>query len=121
MSAAEIGKFIGVLFSSRDVAHIGHLKARSFSEHEALGGFYEAITPMADSYAETAQGLLLELLEIEPMEVPDGTPEQVLAEQKDWIVANRAKITANDPTLANELDTILALYYGTLYKLKFLR
>ena len=32
-------KFLGMLFLARDVTHSAHLNTRSFSKHQALGGF----------------------------------------------------------------------------------
>ena len=51
-----VGKFIGVLMSSREQAHVFHLTTKSFAAHKALQAYYEAIVPLLDSYAETYMG-----------------------------------------------------------------
>ncbi len=52
----SVGKFIGVLMSSREQAHVFHLTTSSFAAHKALQAYYEAIVPLLDSYAETYMG-----------------------------------------------------------------
>jgi hypothetical protein len=56
MSATQVGKFIGVLMSSREQAHVFHLTTKSFAAHKALQVYYEAIVPLLDTYAETYMG-----------------------------------------------------------------
>ena len=47
------GKFIGLLFQSRDMMHIAHLQTTSFAEHKALNGYYDGILDLADRDWET--------------------------------------------------------------------
>lgn len=53
---SSVGKFIGLLMSSREQAHVFHLTTKSFAAHKALQAYYEAIVPLLDSYAETYMG-----------------------------------------------------------------
>lgn len=52
----SVGKFIGVLMSSREQAHVFHLMTKTFAAHKALQSYYESIVPLLDSYAETYMG-----------------------------------------------------------------
>lgn len=52
----SVAKFIGILMSSREQAHVYHLITPSFSEHKALQYYYENIIPLLDSYAESYMG-----------------------------------------------------------------
>lgn len=56
MSSAAVGKFVGILMSSREQAHVFHLMTKSFAAHKALQAYYESIVPLLDSYAETYMG-----------------------------------------------------------------
>lgn len=56
MSSSSVGKFIGLLMSSREQAHVFHLTTKSFAAHKALQVYYESIVPLLDSYAETYMG-----------------------------------------------------------------
>jgi hypothetical protein len=51
-----VGKFVGLLLSSREQAHVFHLTTKSFAAHKALQAYYEGIVPLVDSYAETYMG-----------------------------------------------------------------
>ncbi len=48
----ETGKFIGLLFQSRDMMHLQHLQTTSFAEHKALGHYYDGILELTDSFTE---------------------------------------------------------------------
>lgn len=52
----SVGKYIGLLMSSRTQAHVFHLTTKSYSAHKALQTYYEDIVPLLDSYAETYMG-----------------------------------------------------------------
>jgi hypothetical protein len=40
----------------RDQSHVTHWKTTSYAEHKALGGFYEGLTDLLDTFVETYQG-----------------------------------------------------------------
>ena len=50
-------QFIADSLALRTAAHLAHLSADSYSEHVALGEFYEALLDLVDSYAEVYMGL----------------------------------------------------------------
>jgi hypothetical protein len=50
------GKFIGILFQSRDTMHIAHLQTTSFAEHKALNGYYDGILDLTDTFTEAYFG-----------------------------------------------------------------
>lgn len=50
-------EFIARAFAVRTAAHLAHLQSRSYAEHVALGGFYDPLVDLVDSYAEAYQGL----------------------------------------------------------------
>lgn len=116
------GEFIGLLFISRDLAHREHLKTRSYAQHKALGKFYEEVVELADKFAEAYQGKHSKLLDIPLLDgQEDGTIDAILDRNVQWIEQNRTKICPkSDSALHNIIDEIVALYYSTLYKLRFL-
>ena len=114
--------FIGTLFLARDVAHSTHLNTRSFAKHSALNTFYDEVIELADKFAEAYQGKygLIGGINLQPAKKTANIVE-FLQEQADEIEANRYKVVDKECTpLHNIIDEILGLYYGTLYKLKFL-
>lgn len=120
-----IGKVIGIMFLSRDVAHKEHLKSRSYAQHEALGGFYECVITKADQLAEAYQGMGKLIDDIPYMENDrEGTPEEIL--RRHMLMIKKAcggskKEEEYEGAVGNTLDEIEALYLSTLYKLKFLK
>lgn len=123
MSKKDAQEFIGVLFVSRDFAHKRHLASKSFSEHSALGAFYEELIPLADSFAEAWQGHNLELLGDIPafkIDFKDAS-DKALKAQLAVIEEYRKGATENYSPLINIFDEICALYLSTIYKLTFLK
>jgi ATP-dependent Lon protease len=123
MTKAVSGQFVSMLFLARDIAHIVHLKTRSFSEHNTLNNFYENIIPLADDYAQQYQGRFNEALDI-PLSTNEskGSIADVLEMQMQWIEDNRQSIVPRTETaLHNKIDEVVALYQNTLYKLRFLK
>lgn len=112
-----VAEIISILFMSRDFAHKAHLKTSSYSEHNALGSFYDAVVGFADSLAEVAQGKYGKF-DI-PTAIMKGSiekPVKGLEMQMDDIV--RLSMDCSNGALKNIVDEIEALYLQTLYKLK---
>lgn len=119
MSDKVAAELIARCFAARTHAHILHLSTRSFAEHSALGTFYDEIVPLADTLAETYQGLISGRLSI-PFETvkPSTTAEQLLTSLCEWIDDNRDDIaTATDTHIQNIIDEIHQLIHQTLYRL----
>ena len=115
-------KFIGQLFLSRDVAHSVHLNTRSYAKHKALGKFYDEIIDLADNFAEAYQGKygLIGAVELQQATKTNNVVE-FLEDMVQTIMDERYDVVEKEcTTLQNIIDEILALYYSTLYKLKFL-
>lgn len=114
--------FIGQLFLARDVTHSVHLNTRSYAKHIALNEFYDGIVDLADKFAEAYQGKygLIGPIALQSAKKTNNVVE-FLEEQVKDIENGRYKVVDKDCTpLQNIIDEILALYYSTLYKLKFL-
>ncbi len=114
--------FIGNLFLARDVAHSVHLNTRSFAKHSALNEFYTEIIELADSFAEAYQGKygLIGPIALQSAKKTNNVVE-FLEDMAQTIMSDRYDVVENECTpLQNIIDEILALFYSTLYKLKFL-
>lgn len=114
--------FIGMLFLARDVTHSVHLNTRSYAKHKALNEFYDGIVDLADNFAEAYQGKygLIGPIALQSAKKTNSVVD-FLEDQVKEIETTRFKIVDEACTpLQNIIDEILALYYSTLYKLKFL-
>lgn len=116
------GELVARCFHARTVAHILHLKAKSYAAHIALNEFYDEIIPLADTFAEQYQGDygLIESYNARFQMYPDGP--SLLEALGSWIADNRHDICDEDDTyLQAAIDDIVSVIRGKAYKLKFLR
>jgi hypothetical protein len=105
-------KFISILLSSREQAHIFHLQTPSYAQHKALQGYYEDIVDLIDTYVESYQGRYGILKGYKPSNTileDDSTVSYFMGLQK--FVGE----------LNNTIDEIAGLISSTVYKLKFLK
>lgn len=119
---SKAGEFAAMVFVGRDMAHRAHWKTASYAEHMALGAFYEGVIERVDRFVEAYQGQFNERIDV-PLADNDfeGEIADVLEQQLAWIEDNREEIAPREESaLHNELDSIVALYQSTLYKLRFL-
>jgi len=118
----DIGELIGTLFLSREIAHREHLKTQSFSQHMALGEFYNNIIETADSITEAYQGRN-GLFDIPFLpNTYNGDIISVLQNLLDCIEGCRYQaVDASDTAIQNLIDEAVAIFLSTLYKLKNLK
>jgi hypothetical protein len=117
----EYGEFLLTLMHSSTNTQILHRQSRSYSEHMALGSFYEDIIPLVDTLTEAIQGLQGEIIEY-PIDYygPAATGLEELMSLKEYVAEERKEMPQNSE-IQNIIDEIAALIDGTIYKLKFLK
>jgi len=119
-----IDQFIGTLFLARDVAHREHLRTKSYSQHKALGHFYEDIAELMDSLTEAYQGRYGIIPEI-PILTEEKKYKEALyciADKLAYIEKYRYKaIPKEDTALQNIVDEIVGLFLSTIYRLENLK
>jgi hypothetical protein len=115
-------KFISILLSSREQAHIFHLQTPSYAQHKALQGYYEDIVDLIDTYVESYQGRYGILKGYKPSNTileDDSTVSYFMGLQK-FVDEIRGQLP-QDGELNNTIDEISGLISSTIYKLKFLK
>jgi len=102
--------------------HILHFQSLSYSQHIALGVFYDEISDLVDSFVEAFQGkyglLTKYTADFELANAPIPYLEYLKAEVE---TKRRAANFPQDSELQNEIDNIANLINSTLYKLRFLK
>ena len=121
MNHENVASFVMRLLHARTDAQIMHWQTNSFSEHMALGDFYDDLAGLIDNYVEAFQGIY-GIIE----EYPDGyiaPSKDVLLEMQDLgeTVASMREGLPEDSELQNIVDEIAALIDQTIYKLRFLK
>lgn len=86
MSAGEL---VCRLFQARTAAHMAHLQTRSFAEHKALNEFYDEVVGLADSFAETYQGIFGIIEQYPPCPLPTGKAADWINALREWCEKNR--------------------------------
>ena len=119
----RIAKIIALLLMSRTMSHKAHLAVTgeaSYARHMALNTFYDDIVDLLDELTESAQGKY-GILDIPEMDEKGDISDPIgLLETHLKMFQNLAK-SVEDRYLQNISDEIEALYYRTLYKLKYLK
>lgn len=122
MNKQAIGTFVGTMLHSATIAHFMHLQTKSYSEHKALGAYYEGIIDLVDALAESIQGCYGIITEYpDSFDYPvDTSPMEYLADLKEFVSDMRVELP-QESEIQNEVDNIANFINTTLYKLTYLR
>jgi Family of unknown function (DUF5856) len=114
--------FVAEAFALRTAIHFAHLSSKSYSEHVALGDFYDALLTLTDKYAEVFMGLEGQVPAAKWPAVmpPTGTPISMLEEFLEDI-AEEEDEDSDRQSLLNILAEMEELTAQTLYKLRNLK
>ena len=115
-------QFVQCLLHSVTNAHILHFQSLSYSQHMALGAYYDEVSDLVDGFVEAFQGKYGLLTKYQSdYQLPDNNPVVYLTYLKDEVATlRRMPEFPQDSELQNEVDTIANLINTTLYKLRFL-
>lgn len=118
MGQVTVGGFFVTLLHSATIAHLMHLQTGSYSEHQALGAYYDEIVELTDALIESYQGKKDVIVEYPPMfDYPDVEALVYLRNLSAYVVENRG-IVGDDSELQNQIDAIQDLINSTVYKLR---
>jgi len=117
------GELLITLLNSATIAHVLHLRSRSYAEHKALQGFYEGMPDVVDAVIESWQGRHGELIDY-----PDQVVE--ISEHRDaleylvylkLVLEEDRYVLGEESEIQNLVDDIAQLIDSTIYKLTFLK
>ena len=122
MDNALIGTFISTLLHSATLTHLMHFKSKSYSEHMALGAYYDEIPDLVDSLTESIQGAYEVIIQPYPSMFGSGDAEPLayMISLRNYVRDYRDDMP-QDSEIQNEIDNIANLINHTVYKLKFLK
>lgn len=115
-----VGSFFITLLHAATNTHILHLQSRSYSEHQALGAFYDGIVELTDGLIESYQGKHGLVQYPVQYAKPASTGLLELTSLSAYVTINR-NVIGKDSELQNEVDSIMNLINSTIYKLTFLK
>jgi hypothetical protein len=97
-----------------------HHQTTFYSEHMALGTYYEEIVPLIDGLVESYQGkhgIITGYSNYKLLEY-NGNNQTIAYLEQLCIVVDQTYETIDDSYILNQLDTITELIKSTVYKLK---
>jgi len=116
----NVAMFVATLFHSGTNAHFFHLSTNSYSQHKALGHFYEDIIELADDYAEAYMGCYSQIKSFPNNYHLPKEPVGYIESLKKY-VDDASKDLPQEQALINIVAEIQQLIDSTLYKLRFLK
>lgn len=105
-------------------AEYQHLRARdgSYAMHKALEEYVDNIKDLADTFAESYQGVYGLFRGFPEVECEDKAFLEQLKDFRKWIMENRDEIgSSDDSELQNAIDEIVTLGNRVMYKLRFFK
>lgn len=105
-------------------AEFQHLQARdgSYAMHKALEEYADSIKDLADTFAESYQGVYGLIKKFPEVECEEGPFLTQLQAFRKWIMENRDDIgSSDDSELQNAIDEIVTLGNRIMYKLRFFK
>jgi hypothetical protein len=103
-------------------AKVFHWQTEIFSEHEALGEFYESFNDLMDKFIESYQGCYGRIMlgcDMEVKPYTTGAPMAFLEDFKSYISSDARMLVISNSALTNILDEINGLVDQTIYRLTF--
>lgn len=116
-----IEQLISRVFYARNLAHFEHWRTKSYSQHKALGSFYDDVIDALDSLVEAYQGAFELVGNIPaPKDIPSDCLKCLEADA-EWIEEHHEKICKGNRAVANLIDGVTDVYLSTIYKLRNLK
>jgi hypothetical protein len=121
-NAHIMADFASKFLASAVYVHMMHLSSSSYSEHMALGEYYEAIHGLVDSVIETYQGKYGKIPYVEYNSEPMAETGAIeYLDNLKGVLARYRTQMPQDSEIQNEIDNVSNQINSTLYKLRFLK
>lgn len=116
----QMATFLSTLLNSGTNAHFFHWATNSYSQHVALGDFYEQVIDLTDELAEAYFGVYGQIKEFPNTYHEPKEPIKYLESLQSFIKEARPDLP-QETELVQLIDNIADLVDTTVYKLKFLK
>jgi len=116
-----IEQLISRVFYARNLAHWSHWRTKSYSQHQALGSFYDDVIDAVDALVEAHQAVYGLVGDIPAPSAKGSEILPVLRSDAEWIEQNHEKICEGNRAIANLIDGVTVVYLRTIYKLENLK
>jgi predicted patatin/cPLA2 family phospholipase len=111
-------QIIALLFLDRTLAHLEHLRTKSYSQHVALKTFYDEVIDLADKLAEAYQGYDEVMQNIPVLDYSGKNKIEDILGKHVLEIEKLRKTCCDLSAIQNIIDEIVGLYLSTIYKLR---
>ena len=116
-----IEQLISRVFYARNLAHWTHWRTERYSQHQALGAFYDDVIDAVDALVEAYQGVHGLVGDIPAPSAKGSEPLPILRSDAKWIEENHESICEGNRAVGNLIDAVTDVYLRTIYKLENLK
>ena len=116
----NVAMFAATLLHSATNTHFFHWSTNSYSQHKALGNYYDEIVELVDDYVEAYMGCYEQVKDFPSVYHQPKEPLKYLESLKNFVDAARQDLP-QETQIQNIIDEIAQLIDSTLYKLRFLK
>ncbi len=116
-----IEQLISRVFYARNLAHWSHWRTKSYSQHKALGRFYDDVIEALDDLIEAHQAVHGLVGDIPAPSAKGSEVLPILRSDAEWIEEHHEKICEGNRAIANLIDGVTGVYLRTIYKLENLK
>ena len=116
----NVAMFAATLLHSATNTHFFHWSTNSYSQHKALGNYYDEIVELVDDYVEAYMGCYEQIKTFPSVYHQPKEPLKYLESLKNFVDDAR-KDLPQETQIQNIIDEIAQLIDSTLYKLRFLK
>ena len=116
----NVALFAATLLHSATNTHFFHWSTNSYSQHKALGHFYEDIVELVDDYVEAYMGCYEQIKTFPSVYHQPKEPLNYLDSLKKFVAEANADLP-KEQELVNIVAEIQQLIDSTIYKLKYLK
>lgn len=116
---ATAAEFISVFHQSHTQAKVWHNQTTSFSEHKALGHYYEGILELVDGLVESLQGYGPRIVGYTTSPLVDwkeGQSESYFKGLCEYVAKERMGV-GTESWIQNQIDEIMQFLYQIKYEL----
>ena len=118
--STNVAMFAATLLHSSTNTHFFHWSSDSYSQHKALGKYYEEIVDLVDSYVEAYMGCYEQIKTFPSVYHLPKDPLKYLESLKSFVNEANSDLP-KEQELVNIVAEIQQLIDSTIYKLKYLK
>jgi len=116
-----IEELISRVFATRNAVHLAHWAETSGYRHTVLGEFYDSLIDKTDRLVEAHMGAFGRIKNVTQRIVDKDEIAKHIADEANWLDANRDKISGDVRALSNLVDDLVDEYLSVHFKLANLK